>query len=322
LFDIQHAFWHLLRKHSNLHMDKIQPTTFSNTLEEFAATLASRNVSKNTILAYLSDLNQFLFFLTGSDAVVKTPKDITRQHVIDFLYHLTQQKRTGVTRARKLASIRECFKFLQDRGQIQTNPTDNIPAPQREKKARHYLRSEEYSRMLSAAAESRQPRDYAILQLLLQTGLRVSELVSLETGDVDFASKTLIVRLGKGNKDRVIPLETKGINALKGYLANSEYQDRRARTHDSHLFLSRDGKGLTTRSIMKLESKYAKAAGIERKVSPHTLRHTFATLKASLGISVFVLQDWLGHEKITTTQIYVHEAGRSNVQRLMENTGL
>ncbi len=146
--------------------------------------------------------------------------------------------------------------------------------------------------------------------------------MSLETSDVDFGSKTLIVRLGKGNKDRVIPLETKGINAVNSYLANSEYLDRRASTQDRHLFLSRDGRGLTTRSIMKLVTKYAKAAGIERQVSPHTLRHTFATHKASQGISVFVLQDWMGHEKITTTQVYVHEAGRANVQRLMETTGL
>jgi site-specific recombinase XerD len=98
--------------------------------------------------------------------------------------------------------------------------------------------------------------------------------------------------------------------------------EKRAKTQDRHLFLSREGQGLTTRSIMKLVTKYAKAAGIERQVSPHTLRHTFATHKASQGISVFVLQDWMGHEKITTTQVYVHEAGRANVQRLMENTGL
>ncbi len=303
-------------------MDNLQPTTFSKTLEEFAATLAVRNTSRNTILAYLSDINQFLLFLTDSDGLVKEPKDITRHHIIDFLYHLTQQKRTGVTRARKLASIREYCKFLQESGQIQTNPADNIPAPQREKKTRSYLRPEEYARILSAAAASGEPRDYAILQLLLQTGLRVSELVNLELKDVDFGGKVLLVRGGKGNKDRTVPLETKGINAVNSYLANSEYMDRRARTNDRHLFLSRDGRGLTTRSIMKLVTKYARQAGIERQVSPHTLRHTFATHKASQGISVFVLQDWMGHEKITTTQVYVHEAGRANVQRLMENTGL
>ena len=305
-----------------LHMDNLQPTTFSKTLEEFAAILAGRNVSRNTILAYLSDINQFLIFLTDCDGLVKGPKDISRHHITDFLYHLTQLKRTGVTRARKLASIRVYFKFLKDSGQIQTNPADNIQEPQREKKTRSYLRPEEYARILSVSAASGEPRDYAILQLLLQTGLRVSELVNLETGDMDFGGKALIVRGGKGNKDRTVPLETKGINAVRSYLANSEYLDRRARTLDRHLFLSRDGKGLTTRSIMKLVTKYARAAGIERQVSPHTLRHTFATHKASQGISVFTLQDWMGHEKITTTQIYVHEAGRANAQRLMENTGL
>jgi integrase/recombinase XerD len=144
-------------------MDNLQPTTFSKTLEEFAATLAVRNVSRNTILSYLSDINQFLLFLTDSDALVSAPKDITRQHIIDFLYYLTQHKRTGVTRARKLAAIREYCKFLQESGQIQTNPTDNIPAPQREKKTRQYLRSEEYAKILSEAAASREPRDYAIL---------------------------------------------------------------------------------------------------------------------------------------------------------------
>ncbi len=106
-------------------MDKNQTTTFSKTLEEFAATLAVRNTSRNTILAYLSDTNQFLLFLTDCDGLVKGPKDITRQHVIDFLYHLTQSKRTGVTRARKLASIREYCKFLLESGKIQTNPTES-----------------------------------------------------------------------------------------------------------------------------------------------------------------------------------------------------
>ena len=158
------------------------------------------------------------------------------------------------------------------------------------------------------------PRDYGILQVFLQTGIRVSELASLALGDVDFIKPAIRVR-GKGNQEREIALEKRGVQALKNYLAV------RPENLSDVLFLNYKDEPISERGIRKLVVKYRKNAGITKRASCHTLRHTFATYKAEKGVSPFQLQQWLGHANLNTTQIYVH-LGKQNAKKIMEQTSL
>jgi integrase/recombinase XerD len=193
------------------------------------------------------------------------------------------------------------------------SPIEGFETPKKEKNGRVFLLTEEYTRMLSAAGGN--PRDYAMLQVFLQTGLRVSELCNLRVDDVDFAARTIRITEGKGMMAREVELEKKGILALKSY------QAVRPHVLDDHLFLNRDGEPTGERGVRKLVVKYRDKAGITKKASCHSLRHTFATYKAQKGVSPFQLQEWLGHASLNTTQIYVH-LGRQNAKKVMEATSL
>jgi integrase/recombinase XerC len=211
-----------------------------------------------------------------------------------------------------MSAIREYFRFLEGIGVITKSPTTGIETPKREKNGRQVLRSDEYTKMLSLAGAN--PRDYAILQVFLQTGIRVSELANLKIDDIDFIKPSITVR-GKGKQEREIALEKKGIHALKSYLAV------RVESFSPRAFLNYQGEPISERGIRKLVVKYRKEAGITKKASCHTLRHTFATYKAEKGVSAFQLQQWLGHANLNTTQIYVH-LGKQNARKVMENTSL
>ena len=220
---------------------------------------------------------------------------------------------SGTTRARKLAAIREFFRFLAAQGLVAKNPTLGVQTPKKERGSRTALRSDEYTKLLSLAGGH--PRDYAILQVFLQTGIRVSELCALTRSDIDFETRTVHVGNGKGQKARTIALEKKGIQAIRSYLAV-----RPESLHDA-LFLNYQGEPLGERGVRKMLAKYLKASGITKKISPHSLRHTFATHKAERGVSPYVLREWLGHARLDTTQIYVHMA-REHSKKAMEATSL
>jgi integrase/recombinase XerC len=166
--------------------------------------------------------------------------------------------------------------------------------------------------MLSLAGAN--PRDYAILQVFLQTGIRVSELANLTEDDIDFVKPSITVR-GKGSVEREIALEKKGIHALKSYLGI------RPESGSDRVFLNYQGEPISERGIRKLVVKYRKEAGITKKASCHTLRHTFATCKAEKGVSAYQLQQWLGHANLNTTQIYVH-LGKQNARKIMQDTSI
>lgn len=310
--------------HTNMkqphHHQLIQPTTATTSkrsleaaLQLFLQELAARNLSPNTITAYSTDLRQFIAWLQMTDGTMTRPDQVTKREITAYLAYLGGVGLSGVTRARKLASLRSFFHCLAEHRLVGASPAGEVALPKKERKTIVYLRSEEYNRLLAAAGGN--PRDYAVLQLFLQTGIRVAELVALRLADLDLAGRTLRIE-GKGQKERVIDLEKKATLALKSYLAV------RPASADTQVFLNYQGQGLSDRGVKKLVEKYRGLAGIQKKVSCHSLRHTFATYKAERGISAFQLQQWLGHSSLTMSLHYVHLGSRSAAKQAMEATSL
>jgi site-specific recombinase XerD len=168
------------------------------------------------VRAYQTDIAQFISFLHANNLSIHTPAEVEKIDVMEYLSSLAKRELTGIARARKMSAIREYFRFLEGIGVITKSPTTGIETPKREKNSRQYLRSDEYTKMLSLAGAN--PRDYAILQVFLQTGIRVSELAHLKIEDIDFIKPSITV-WGKGSVEREIALEKKGVHALKSYLA-------------------------------------------------------------------------------------------------------
>lgn len=286
--------------------------TLENGLAAFLDALLGKNRSSATLRAYRTDVLQFITFLHENNVAITDVGDVGKVDVLEYLAALGKKGLSGVARARKVSAIREYFRFLEGVGVIQKSPTAGIDTPKREKHTRQYLRSDEYTKMLSLAGAT--PRDYAILQVFLQTGIRVSELANLTVEDIDFIKPAIRVR-GKGNQEREIALEKRGVQALKNYLTV------RPESISEVLFLNYKDEPISERGIRKLVVKYRKNAGITKRASCHTLRHTFATYKAEKGVSPFQLQQWLGHANLNTTQIYVH-LGKQNAKKIMEQTSL
>src|SRR5215218_1646780 len=191
--------------------------TIDETVTAFLRTMRGANKSEATITAYRTDLSQFARFLTETNCTIITPADIRRADIAEYLSHLAEQGISGNTRARKLAAIREYFRFLENEGLVPSNPTLGVAPPKKERGSRTALRSDEYTKLLSLAGAN--PRDYAILQVFLQTGIRISELCALTRSDIDFDGRRVHIGNGKGQKARTIELEKKGIQAIKSYLA-------------------------------------------------------------------------------------------------------
>jgi site-specific recombinase XerD len=194
-----------------------QKKTTTESLALYNETLKGKNSSVHSIKAYMGDLKQFMEWLKKRRVDWDIPYRIQRIDIVEFINFLAAQKTTAVTRKRKLAAIRSFLKFCKDNQIIFGNPADTIEGPIREEKDPVVLLKTEYKALLQVAGENR--RDFAIVMLFLQSGLRVSELVNLKIQDVDFESKEITVRQGKGRKDRVVPLVGQAIEALKAYLA-------------------------------------------------------------------------------------------------------
>ncbi len=286
---------------------------FAAAIERFLRTQEGRNRSPQTLRAYRSDLTQLAIWLHADNPLLTDPADVTGEDLNAYLADLGRRGLSGVSRARKLAAIREFYRFLTRVGMIEVSPVDGVDTPKREKRGRSYLTPEEYNRLLVAAGGH--PRDFCILTLFLQTGIRISELCELRLEDIDLTASTLHVRVGKGMASRTIELEKKSTRSLKTWLSLRESGP------SDHLFLNRDGEPLKEWGVRDLLEKYRKQAGITKKVTPHSLRHTFASAKAQSGVSPFQLKEWLGHARLDTTSIYVHLA-RQNAKKVMEATSL
>jgi site-specific recombinase XerD len=281
--------------------------TLEKGLATFLDSLHGKNRSELTVRAYQTDIRQFITYLHENNVSIESPTDVEKVDVVEYLSSLAKRELTGIARARKMSAIREYFRFLEGVGVISKSPATGIETPKREKNGRQVLRSDEYTKMLSLAGAN--PRDYAILQVFLQTGIRVSELASLTVEDIDYFKPAIRVR-GKGMKEREIALEKKGLQALKSYLGVTPERVT------GRVFLNYQGEPISERGIRKLVVKYRKEAGITKKASCHTLRHTFATHKAEMGVSPYQLQQWLGHANLNTTQLYVHLSKKNAIKEM------
>ena len=279
----------------------------------------NRNASAHTVRAYESDLSQF-FALTASLAGVKrselTPEQLDRAAVRGFLAELHRLGQSRASAARKLAAVRTFFKYLRREEVIAGDPAALVPTPKREVRMPAHLSEAEMTALLGAA-DGDSPlgrRDRAILELFYASGLRLSELAGLDVDDVDLASKRARV-LGKGGKERIVPFNGSTAAALRAYLkvrqgpAKAGHYVRGVRLQADRrepLFQNYRGGRLTTRSVDRIVRRYVAASSTRLGISPHALRHSFATHLLQRGADLRAIQEMLGHARLSTTQRYTH----------------
>ena len=280
----------------------------------FLKALAGNNFSTESIRAYSADVTQFVEFLNSVRVDWNNPKKIQRLDIVGFMNRLAGLRRTGTTRARKLASIRHFLKFLKENEIIAGNPAETVIRARKEEKDPTVLFKNEYKALLFEAQGD--SRDYAILLTFLKSGIRERELAELSLEDVDFVHDELIVREGKGKKERKIPLMPELKRALRRYVEERERQDNIIDVET--LFLARNGTSLNPSSIRKLVKKYYKKAGV-RKSGVHTLRHTFSAHNVNNGMSIADLQKVLGHKKKETTLKYIHAVNSSLRETMLKS---
>ena len=270
-----------------------------------------RNASPHTIRNYESDLRQFRAFLAGGDAQAKVDvASIDALRIRGFLASLYEREKKKTSIARKLAAVRAFYKFLAREGVLQANPAATVSTPKLDKTLPRILTEEEMNNFLNRVAEAvpngepMMRRDRAILELLYASGIRVSELAGLDLRSVNFGDGMLLVR-GKGRKERLVPFGSKARQALEDYLPVRERLLMEAKKRgEPALFLNAHGQRLTTRSVDRLLKKYMRTFGPDVKVSPHSLRHAFASHLLTEGADLRAIQEMLGHSSLATTQKY------------------
>jgi integrase/recombinase XerC len=296
-----------------------------------------RRFSEHTAKCYGADLTQFCEFLSGrsesvsSDAesmsmaphdgstatAVATQVDlkvdqlllsVQTEAVRAYLAFLNERDYSKATIARKLATLRSFYKFLVKRSHVASNPVVSIRTPKQEKKLPRFLEYEEIKRLLDTPPVNSWlgARDRAILETLYSTGIRVSELVALNMDDIDFLGEVVHIR-GKGKKERIAPIGSSALQTIQHYM---EYRNKRAQSNGNFdskvLFVNKHGRRLSTRSVRRKMDKYLKMAGLDSAISPHTLRHSFATHMLNNGADLRSVQELLGHQSLSTTQVYTH----------------
>lgn len=254
-----------------------------------------KNYSLHTLSNYKRDLFEFSQFLED------IPFDkVDYLRVRKFLVYLKEKNLKHRSIYRKISCLRSFFKFLCREGYLKNNPLTLVSAPKLEKKLPLFLTEDEVRKLIEAPPLDSEMglRDRAILETFYSTGMRVSELAGLNIEDIDFIGGVVKVR-GKGKKERLLPIGDMALRAIKDYL------DKRKRK-ESALFLNKNGKRITTRGIRDIVAKYVSATSIKTGVSPHTLRHSFATHLLNRGADLRSVQELLGHSNISTTQVYTH----------------
>jgi len=269
-----------------------------------------KGYSPHTVRSYQSDLDHFLRFLGNRG------KGIDAREIRAYLGSLfNRYKRTSI--ARKLSAIRSFFDFLEKKGLLESNPAKEISSPKLDKYIPGYLTVDEVFRLMERPEKGKALglRDLAILELLYSCGIRVSELTGLNISNINYEERLLKVT-GKGNKERILPVGRHALHAIKNYLEATEHlREKRKEYHeDTPLFVNQRGGRLSSRSIRRIVKRYAIECGVSPEISPHSMRHTFATHMLDGGADLRSVQELLGHESLSTTQKYTHVT----LDRLME----
>jgi integrase/recombinase XerC len=281
-----------------------------------------KGYSRHTLRNYNIDLRQFSEFLVTKKALREGKNANLDVEAIDalsireYLGSLYGRLRRS-TIARKLSAVRSFFVFLERKGLIKKNPAVDIATPKLEKYLPSYLPVDEVFRLLERPEQTKPLglRDLAILEVLYSCGIRASELEALNLSSIDFDER-LVKVIGKGDKERIVPIGRQALQAVRNYLEKTQYLRKKAETHsqDAPLFINFRGGRLSARSIGRIIKRYAIESGLTSEISPHSMRHTFATHLLDGGADLRSVQELLGHKSLSTTQKYTHVS----LDRLME----
>ncbi len=274
-------------------------------VEDYLAYLSvERGLANNTLSAYGRDLRAYVRFLQGQSLTALS--ETTKETVRTYLEQLHNRGRAASTISRNLAAIKSFYQFMVREDCLSVDPTEHLQSPKVEKRLPHVMSLTEVEALLSqpAAEEPASQRDKAMLEVLYATGIRVSELVSLNVNDVNLEVGFLRC-LGKGNKERIVPLGSVAVRALSQYLEQGRTKLVKSAA-ETALFVNQHGRRLTRQGFWKITKRYAKEAKIDESITPHTLRHSFATHLLENGADLRSVQEMLGHADISTTQIYTH----------------
>lgn len=265
-----------------------------------------RNVSANTVEAYRDDLDSFFSFLSN-DYLTMARDQIDLRRVDNlairaYLAHLARRKLSRSSIARHLSALRSFFKYLMREGAVDANPARTVATPRREKPLPAVMQPADVTMLLEQPAgdDVLVVRDRAFLELMYASGLRISELVGIDLDDIELRARLVKVH-GKGSKERIVPFGSKTETAIRAWLAVRE-----ARPDEQALFVNYRGERITARSVRRLFDRYVRNAALKSGISPHTMRHSFATHLLNAGADLRSIQELLGHASLSTTQKYTH----------------
>jgi integrase/recombinase XerD len=273
--------------------------------------VVEKGFSKNTEEAYRNDLSQLENFVTTEAAKrgeTASWDNFDRQKMLSYMLYLKEKRYASTTLARKVAAAKSFFKFLSDERKVQQNPTENIASLKVGRALPKAISVAQARKLLDEPAKQSTPearRDKAMLELLYASGMRVSELVALNIGDVD-VSGGFVRCYGKGNKERMIPIYPRAAQCIDEYLKEARPKIVQNRSDEKAMFLNVRGERLTRQGLWQILKGYVKDANIDVEVTPHTLRHSFATHMLNGGADLRMVQELLGHANISTTQVYTH----------------
>ena len=277
------------------------------TIEDFIHYLVvERGLASNTIESYKRDLVKYAEYLKKVETV-SSFEEVTREHIIAFMRYMMENGKSSKTIARHVASIRSFHQFLLREHIVDKDPSVHIETPQVERTLPKVLSPDEVEALLTAPDESTPfgKREKAMLELLYATGIRVTELMNLNVEDVHM-TMGFVRCIGKGDKERIVPMGKMASEALQKYIEESRPKLLKRNQKEEALFLNHHGRRLTRQGFWKILKKLALSAQIEKELTPHTLRHSFATHLLENGADLRAVQEMLGHADISTTQIYTH----------------